>query len=248
MSGHSKWSQIKRKKEVKDIKKGKVFSKLSRLITLAVLEGAGLTDPEKNVKLRLTIDQARQANMPKDNIQRAIEKGSGPDKEALHEAIYEGFGPEGVALLIQVTTDNANRSFSEVRGIFDRYGGKMVSQGSVSYLFKKCGLITFSKKANPEDKIFQFAESIQALDIENEGETFSVYLPFENLGKVSELLNELTPESPAEIDYKPLSTTKVEDPHKAKKILEFVERLEDHDDIQNVYCNFDIPDKLIKFT
>ena len=245
MSGHSKWSTIKRKKGLKDAQKGKIFSKLSRLITLSVSEGGGFPDPTKNVKLRLAVEKARQANMPKDNIQRAIEKGSGPGSQALQETIYEGFGPEGSALLVQVTTDNANRSHSEVRRIFDKYGGKIGGQGSVSYLFKKCGLITFSKKQNSEDKILQFAEAINAFDIEESGEGMLVYFPFENLGKVAGLVTELVPESSAEVDYKTLSTIKIDDAQKAKKILQFIERLEDHDDVHNVYGNFEIPDELM---
>lgn len=243
MSGHSKWSQIKRKKEVKDIQKGKIFSKISRLITLAVLEGGGLTDPNKNVKLRLAIEKARQANMPKDNIQRAIEKAKGPESSSLREILYEGFGPAGTAFLIQVTTDNTNRSLSEVRGVLDRYGGKMGNQGSVSYLFKKCGTVSFVKTSNSEDKIFEFADSVGGFDIEEDERMTTVYFPFENLGKVQEALNGLTPVSPPEVDYKPLTEIKVEDKNKAKKIIDLVNKVEELDDVHNVYSNFDIPNE-----
>lgn len=136
MAGHSKWKQIKHKKAANDQEKAKIFSKLSKLITIGVVDGGGATDPTLNLKLRLAIDKARQANMPKDKIERAIEKGSGPDKNNLKEAIYEGFGPHGVALVIHATTDNSNRTVHEVRAIIEKHGGKLGSQGAVSYLFQ----------------------------------------------------------------------------------------------------------------
>lgn len=242
MSGHSKWSTIKRKKGAKDDQKGKIFSKLSRVITIAVLEGGGVTDPGSNVKLRLAVEKAKQVNMPKDTIQRAVEKGKGADKDSLKEVVYEGFGPEGIALLIHVTTDNTNRSLSEIRSILEKNGGKLANQHSVSYLFKKCGIATFQKNSNPEDKIYQFADKIEAFDIEEDRESFSVYFPFENLGKTSELMGDLTPLSPPEVDYKPLTEITLDDEKKAKRIIDLVGKLEDLDDVQNVYGNFDIPE------
>ncbi len=136
MAGHSKWKQIKHKKAANDKERGKIFSKLSKLITIAVVEGGGMTDPNLNLKLRLAVDKARESNMPKDNIQRAIEKGSGPDKNNLKEVIYEGYGPQGVALVVHATTDNSNRTFNEVRSVVERAGGKLGTQGSVAYLFQ----------------------------------------------------------------------------------------------------------------
>lgn len=135
MAGHSKWAQIKRKKGIKDQEKGTVFTKLSKLITLAVSEGASITDPDRNIKLRLALEKAKAANMPKDTIERAIQKGAGPEKDALKEVIYEGFGPEGSGFIVHATTDNSNRTSSEVRYVFDRNGGKLGVPGSLQYMF-----------------------------------------------------------------------------------------------------------------
>jgi len=136
MAGHSKWKQIKHKKAANDQQRAKIFSKISKLITSAVIEGGGFSDPNINVKLRLAIDKAKNANMPKDNIARAIEKGSGPDRVHLKEVLYEGFGPHGVALVVHATTDNSNRTVVEVRSVIEKAGGKLGVQGSVSYLFQ----------------------------------------------------------------------------------------------------------------
>lgn len=138
MAGHSKWKQIKHKKAANDQQRAKIFSKISKLITSAVIEGGGFSDPNINVKLRLAIDKAKNANMPKDNIARAIEKGSGPDRVHLKEVLYEGFGPHGVALVVHATTDNSNRTVVEVRSVIEKAGGKLGVQGSVSYLFQVC--------------------------------------------------------------------------------------------------------------
>lgn len=140
MSGHSKWSKIKREKEVKDKQKANIFSKLSRLISLAVIAGGGITNPENNVKLRLAIEKAKSLNLPKDNIDRAIEKGLGPDSQKLKEVIFEAFAPGGVVLVIMVATDNMHRTLSEIRNVVESYSGKLGNQGSVMYLFKKNNL------------------------------------------------------------------------------------------------------------
>lgn len=136
MAGHSKWAQIKRKKGIKDQEKGAVFTKLSKLISIAVSEGASITDPERNIKLRLAIDKAKAANMPKDTIERAILKGSGPETSTIKEVMYEGFGPEGSGFIVHATTDNSNRTHTEVRTVFEKNGGKMGVPGSLQYLFK----------------------------------------------------------------------------------------------------------------
>lgn len=136
MAGHSKWAQIKRKKGIKDQEKGTVFTKLSKLISLAVSEGASITDPERNIKLRLAIDKAKAQNMPKDTIERAIQKGRGLERDALKEVVYEGFGPDGTGFIVHATTDNSNRTYSEVRHAFDRNGGKIGVPGSLQYMFK----------------------------------------------------------------------------------------------------------------
>ncbi|MBI2052030.1 YebC/PmpR family DNA-binding transcriptional regulator [Candidatus Roizmanbacteria bacterium] len=220
-------------KEAKDKEKGKIFSKLTRLIAVSVADGGGVTDPEMNVKLRLAIEKAKAANMPKENIKRAVEKGSGPERARLREIIYEGFGPEGVALLIQTTTDNSNRTHSEVKNTLEKYGGKMAGQGSVGYLFQKCGTITFDRKEKKEDEIFSFADKVSAFDIEEDGTSITLYFPFESLGKVSG----------AEPDYKPRSYIKIGDREKAKRVLATLEKVEELDDVQRVFANFDIPEE-----
>lgn len=236
MSGHSKWSQIKRKKGVKDQEKGKVFSKMSKLILLAVQEGGGLTDPERNLRLRAAIDQAKAANVPKENINRAIERASGPDKQQLHEMIYEAFGPGGIALLIQATTDNPNRTSSETRSVIEKHGGKLGSQGSVNYLFRKCASAIIDKAQKKEEEIFALADQLGAFDIEEDENSFTIYFPFENIGKA---------DVPSELDFKPVSSVKIEDRATAKKILTLMDRLEALDDIQKVFANFDIPEEFL---
>ena len=244
MSGHSKWSTIKHKKAAKDIEKGKVFSKLSRIVTVSVIEGGGIPDPEKNIKLRLAIERAKAANMPKDNIKRAIEKGVGPDKDTLKAVIYEAFATGGVNLLILVTTDNTNRTLNEIRNIIDRGGGKLGSQGSVAYLFKKCGVIVFEKKSNAEDAIYTFADALSSFDLDDDGATITVYIPFENLGKVQDHLEGLQASS-QEVYYKPTVYVSVANKDEAQKVLSLVEALEEHDDVNQVFTNFDIPEELL---
>lgn len=243
MAGHSKWAQIKRKKEAKDKEKGKIFSKLSRLIVLAVKEGGGIDDPEKNVKLRLAIEKAKEYNMPKENILRAIERAKGSEGQGLQEIIYEGFAPFGVSLIILTATDNSKRTLSEIRRVLEEHGGKLGSMGSTQFLFQRCGLVIFSRQ-NSEEKIWQFAEKISALDIEEDKESFLVYIPFENIGRTKEFLGDLKPQS-IEIDYRPLSTVKVEDKEKATQILKLIEALESLDDVQRVFANFDIPQNFL---
>lgn len=240
MSGHSKWSQIKRQKQANDLLKGNIFSKLSNAITLAVLEGGGLTDADNNVKLRLVIEKARQLNMPKENIKRAIEKGTGSNKDQLKEIIYEGFAPYGISLLIQTTTDNPNRTFSEVRNILEKHNGKLGSQGSVSYLFQKCGQIDLDKKNFSEADLFNFAEKVQAFDIRETEISFIVYFPFENLKLASNNLVKITSNQP-EIVYLPISSIELKKDNEKQKIMETVEALENLDDVHRVFTNSMFP-------
>lgn len=242
MSGHSKWSQIKRKKQIKDQKRGVIFSKLSREISLAVIQGKGITDPSHNLRLRMAIDRARQYNMPKERIDKAIEKGAGPDKDSLREVIYEGFGPEGVALVILAATDNTNRTLQSVRQVLESHGGKLASQGAVSYLFDKCALVSFNKKEASEEDVFKFSDQIEAFDIDQDEAFFYVYFPFENIGKASGLVKTVNGSAP-EIDYKPRSLVKVNDKEKGEKILALLEKLEQLEDVQKVFANFDIVDQ-----
>lgn len=245
MSGHSKWSKIKREKEAKDKQKGNVFSKLSRLVTLAVIEGGGSTDPENNLKLRLAIEKAKNFNLPKDNIERAIERGIGPDRQQLKEIIYEAFAPSGIALIILATTDNLNRTLSEIRNVLDSHGGKLGDKGSVIYLFKKCGLANFKTSKVTEEAVFGFSDKIGAFDIDKEKDYFFVNFPYENIGRVKDFLNGLKVES-VEIEYKPQSIVEIRDKNLARKTLKLIEEIENLDDVQKVFANFDIPDELLQ--
>ena len=239
MSGHNKWSKIKRGKETKDKVRGNIFSKLSRLITLAVLDGGGITDPNHNVKLHLAIDKAKQFNMPKENINRAIERASGLDKTQLKEVVYEGFAPGGAALIILATTDNPNRTLSEIRNILEKHQGKLGNQGSVKYLFQRCGLVSFDKIKVKEESVLDFAEKIKAFDIEQDVDNFFVYFPFENLGKTKEFLGGLEGHH-AEIDYKPNSSMPIFDRKRGERITDLIEVLEQLDDIHKVFTNAEL--------
>jgi YebC/PmpR family DNA-binding regulatory protein len=233
MSGHSKWANIKRKKEANDKVKGATFAKLSRAITLTVLEGGGITDPEKNVRLRLAIEKAKSFNMPKDVIARAVEKGAGPNKDALKEVVYEAFAQNGVSLIITAATDNSNRTHAELRTVLERNGGKMGTQGAVAYNFQKCGVAVFENA--DEAKIFEFADKIGELDIEEEGTTTTVYFPFENLGKVHDALQGLVA-SAIETEYKPQTTVQLSKDEE-DAVFHLIELVEDMDDVQAVYSN-----------
>lgn len=244
MSGHSKWANIKRQKQANDLVRGNLFAKLSRMITLSVIDGGGITDPENNVKLRLMIEKARHLNMPKENIERAIEKGIGPINNQLKEVVYEAFGPSGCAMVILVTCDNINRSLSELRTILERHEGKLGHQGSVLYLFKKCAVVIFNKSIIDEKKLFSFSEEINAFDIDEDETHFSVYIPYENLGRIKDHIHDLKYET-AEIDYKPTTVVPITDNEAAKKIVTLVNSLEEHSDVQKVFTNADIPTHLI---
>lgn len=235
MSGHSKWANIKRKKQANDMVKANVFAKMSHLITIAVIEGGGITEPENNVKLRLVIDKAKSVNMPKDNIKRAIEKGFGPNKVMLKEVVYEGFGPYGISLLILSTTDNSNRTSSEIRNILEKHSGKLGTIGSVSYLFKKCAFVSFEKTKVNEEAVFKIGEELQAFDINEDGSHFFVFFPFNNFGLLKAHLNNIKYDL-AEIDYLPITTVAL-DADKEKKVLDLMEALEDLDEVQRVYTN-----------
>lgn len=236
MSGHSKWANIKRKKMANDKVKGNVFSKMSHLITLAVLEGGGIMEPENNVKLRLAIDKAKSANMPKENIVRAIEKGSGPNKTLLKEIIYEGFGPYGISLLILATTDNSNRTSSEIRNMLEKMSGKLGTPGSVSYLFRKCAFVSFMKSEVNEEAVFKIGEELQAFDINEDESHFFVFFPFINFGLLKTHLNNIKYDL-AEVDYLPTMPMALNSPEKEKRILDTIEALESLDDVQRVYSN-----------
>jgi len=235
MSGHSKWSTIKRKKGILDQKRGQLFSKLSRVITVAVKEGGGLTDPANNIKLRLAVDRARAQNMPKENIERAIEKAKGSADSMVKEVVYEGFGPGGVALVIEAFTDNSNRTHGEVKNTLEKNGGKMGGHNSVLYQFIKCGMIVFEKNEATEEQVYEFADHIEAFEIADEEDDFVVYIPFEKLGAVGQYTKEVVPASVISC-YKAQTSIDVNSTT-AESVNNLIDLLENLDDVDSVYAN-----------
>ena len=237
MSGHSKWANIKNKKAANDKAKGTLFAKISRILTLSVIEGGGITNPDTNFKLRLAIDKAHAANMPKENIQRAIEKGQGPESSQLKEVVYEAFGPHGAAYVIQCATDNPTRTHNEVKGVIEKRGGKMGSQGSVGYLFQKCVVMQFDLAAAPEDVIFDFSQALEAFDIDEAGDTITVYFPFDHFGRAKTALGDKLHPKLFDVEYRPLSPIEVSSEAEAKHIIELGEAIEELTDVHTVFSN-----------
>jgi YebC/PmpR family DNA-binding regulatory protein len=246
MSGHSKWSTIKRKKGAVDAKKGKIFTKLIKEITLAARLGGG--DAEANSRLRQAISAAKDENMPRDNIDRAIKKGIGGIEGAssYEEVTYEGYGPGGVAVLVETMTDNKNRTVAEIRHIFSKHGGNLGENGCVSWMFEKKGNILFDKKNVNEDELMELALESGAEDVreeENEFEVITDPASFENVKRKIDSKGLKYIE--ARIGMIPQNSIKL-DANKAEQMLKLMERLEDNDDVQNVYANFDIPDAIME--
>jgi YebC/PmpR family DNA-binding regulatory protein len=244
MSGHSKWSTIKRKKGAADAKRGQLFTKLAREITVAAR--TGLPDPDSNVRLRLAVQKARTENMPKDNIDRAIQRAVGSDNGAqFDEIFYEGYGPGGVAVMILAMTDNRNRTVAEVRAAFVRAGGALGENGSVGWMFDQVGVINLDANGHDPEEIALVAIDAGASDVSDEDGVVEVYTEPQDLHKVQEQLSsaEYTVES-AELIMKPktMMTTEQEDAVKAVRLLE---KLEDLDDVQTVYSNLDITDEVM---
>jgi len=244
MSGHSKWATIKHKKAATDAKRGKVFTKLIKMLTVAARNGGG--NPDTNPSLRLAIDKAKEANMPQDNIDRAIKKGTGELPGVAYESItYEGYGPGGVAFFVEVLTDNKNRATSEVRNIFSKSGGNLAGSGAVSWLFEKKGFFIVNKTNASEDKLMSIILDAGAEDMSDEGDTYEIKCQPADYEKVKKAIddNKIKLES-SEITFMPKNTVKVSG-DQAKQVLNLVEQLEDNDDVQNVYANFDIPDDVL---
>ena len=245
MSGHSKWSTIKRKKGAADAKRGQLFTKIGRELAIAARDGG--PDPEANFKLRLVVDKARANNMPKENIERAIRRGAGIEKgESLEEITYEGYGPGGVALLVQVVTDNRNRSVSEVRRFFTRHGGSMGEVGCVSWLFSPRGMVTISTEGKDPDAVFEVAVEAGAEDVQIEDDAIEIQTAPEDLEAARVNLQKagLEVES-AHIAMIPSSYAQI-DEKSAMQVLKLIEDLEDLDDVQTVYSNLDISDELLQ--
>jgi YebC/PmpR family DNA-binding regulatory protein len=246
MSGHSKWSTIKRKKGAVDVKRGKIFSKFNKEITVAARIGGG--DPTGNPRLRAAIAAAKAENMPKDNIDRAIKKGSGElDGSNYEEVIYEGYGPAGVAMLVESLTDNKNRTVSDVRHLFSKHGGSMGEAGCVAWMFDKKGVIVFDKATVNEDQLMEAALEAGAEDLQAGESEFEVLTDLSSFEKVKTALEEQGFKYDlAEIQMHPKTTIRVEEEKPAQQLLKLMELLEDHDDVQHVYANFDIPDSILE--
>ncbi len=246
MAGHSKWSNIKRKKGKADAERGKLFGKIIRSISVAARNGS---DPETNADLRNAIQLARENNMPNENIERAIKKGTGElEGVTYEEVVYEGYGPGGVAVLVDALTDNRNRTVPEIRRIFSKNGGNLGSTGCVAWIFSKMAFFSFDRDKIDQDKILELALEldIEVDDIEIDEKNIEVTLPTTEYDKFKKVLedNQLEP-ALAEITMIPQSTVEL-DREKAEQMLKMMEQLEDHDDVQNVYANFNIDDKIIE--
>ncbi|HEU5263953.1 MAG TPA: YebC/PmpR family DNA-binding transcriptional regulator [Gaiellaceae bacterium] len=247
MSGHSKWSSIKHRKGAADAKRGQLFSKLSRAIIVAAKEGGA--DPAGNLALQNAIEKARSYSMPKDNIERAIAKASGADAEgsSFETVIYEGYGPEGVAVLVEALTDNRNRTASEVRHLFAKHGGNLGTTGAVAWQFERKGVVLVPADGVDEEALLMTAAEAGADDVELDGSSFVVTSSPEAMSAVRTAVEGagLTPES-VELAMVPKVTVAVDDESTARKLIRLVEGLEEADDVQDVYANFDIPEALLE--
>lgn len=245
MSGHSKWSTIKHKKGAADAKRGKAFTKLIKEIMVAARMGGG--NPEGNPRLRAAVLAARAENMPKDNIERAIKKGTGELEGTTYEEInYEGYGPGGVAVLVDVLTDNRNRAASDIRHIFSKNGGNLGEAGCVAWMFSKKGSIVFNKDSVSEDQLMEVGLDAGAEDVKDQEDQFEVVTALEDFTAVKNAFDgKGLKYEMAEITMVPQTVVKIEDEKTAQQIIRLMDALEDSDDVQNAYANFDIPDEIL---
>jgi YebC/PmpR family DNA-binding regulatory protein len=247
VSGHSKWSSIKHKKGAADAKRGKLFSKLTRAIIVAARDGG--PDPAANLALQNAIEKARSNSMPKDNIDRAVAKGAGTDSDsaAYETVVYEGYGPAGVALIVETLTDNRNRTAGEVRHTFDKNDGNLGSPGAVAWLFERRGLVLVPADSTDEDELMLAAADGGADDVSLDGSSYQVLSAAEELASVREAIAAAGFEiESAELTMLPKTTVALEDENEAKKILRLMDQLEENDDVQEVYANFDIPERVLE--
>ncbi|MDX2225758.1 MAG: YebC/PmpR family DNA-binding transcriptional regulator [Verrucomicrobiae bacterium] len=245
MAGHSHWANIQRTKGAADFKRGKLFSKLSREIAMAARLGGG--NPEFNPRLRAAIDAARSQSMPNDNIDRAVKKGSGElEGASLEEMTYEGYGAGGVAFLVECMSDNRNRTSADVRAAFAKYEGHLAGAGSVSWMFHKKAVFTFASDRVSEEQLMEASLDAGAEDIRSQGGLLVIIAPFDRFDAVSTAIKKagLVPDS-AKPTFIPTNTSTVTTAESARLILDLYEALEDHDDVQNVHANFDIPDDIL---
>jgi YebC/PmpR family DNA-binding regulatory protein len=243
MAGHSHWANIQRSKGIADAKRGKVFSKLSRYIIIAARSGGG--DPDMNLKLRYAIDKARAVSMPKENIERAIKRGTGTlEGETYDEITYEGYGPGGAAILVDITTDNRNRTNGEIKKIFEKGGGKIGTPGSVAWMFERKGLIRIDAGKTSEEQLMEVALEAGAEDITRDGEQFEISCDPTNFTAVQEALTKAKlPLASTEITQ--VAKTPMDaDKESQQKMLKLMEMLDDHDDVQNVYTNLNISEEV----
>jgi YebC/PmpR family DNA-binding regulatory protein len=244
MSGHSKWSTIKRKKGAEDAKRGKIFTRIAREITMAARESG--PDPDSNASLRLAVDKARAANMPKDNIERAINRGAGTgdDAVAMEEIVYEGYGPGGVALVVSCVTDNKNRTLADIKYIFNRSGGNMASAGAVKWQFDLKGYISVDAEDATYDDVFLVAADAGADDVQEEDENFAVYTPREELAAVARALEDAGYKVvERELIWMPQNEVEIET-SQAIQVMNLIEKLKDLDDVQSVASNLSITDEV----
>jgi YebC/PmpR family DNA-binding regulatory protein len=247
MSGHSKWSSIKHKKGAADAKRGQLFTKLTRALIVAAKDGG--PDPASNLALQNAIEKARAASMPKDNIERAIARGSGTgaDAAAYEQISYEGYGPGGVAVYVDVLTDNRNRTAGDVRHIFARHDGNLAESGAVAWLFERKGVVLVDRDSTDEDELTLAAADAGAEDVADEGSSFEVTCAPEDLQAVREGLEAAgIAVTDAEVMMLPKTTVAVEDETVARKVLKLIDGLEENDDVQDVYANFDIPERVLE--
>ncbi len=247
MSGHSKWSSIKHKKGAADAKRGQLFTKLTRALIVAAKDGG--PDPAANLALQNAIEKARAASMPKDNIERAIARGSGTgaDAAAYEHISYEGYGPGGVAVYVDVLTDNRNRTAGDVRHIFARHDGNLAESGAVAWLFERKGVVLVDAESTEEDDLTLAAADAGAEDVAEEGSSFEVTCAPEDLHAVRVALEGAgVAVIDAAVTMVPKTTVAVEDEATARKVLKLIDALEDNDDVQDVYANFDIPERVLE--
>lgn len=245
MSGHSKWSTIKHKKGAADAKRGKIFSRISKDITLAAKNGGG--DVDMNPKLRTMVLKAKAENMPSDNVERAIKKGTGELPGVVYEEfVYEGYAPHGVAVIVEVTTDNKNRAASDIRSTFTKRGGNLAGANAVAFNFNRCGQFLISKDQVSEEKLMDIALEAGAEDIKTEDEGYEVLAPITEYDSVSQALSEAGIEvESSELAYLPTMMTPISDAAEAKSIMSLIDALDDLDDVQNVFHNADFADGIL---
>jgi len=246
MAGHSKWSKVKHFKGAIDAKRAKIFSKFSKEISIAAKIGGG--DPSGNPRLRSAIQMARNQSMPNDNIDRAIKRGTGEGSENTHfdEIVYEGYGPGGVAVIVETATDNKNRTAAEIRAIFSKNGGNLASSGSVSYMFHKKGQITVARGAIGEERMFELALEAGAEELTSEEDEYVITTSHDQLYAVAEALKQAGVTTDGQkFTFIPDTTVPVADETVARQVLRLCDALEDDDDVQNVYSNLEIPDELL---